>query len=416
MVISASNHLKPDDLGALVVAAARQLGGRSTTVLLADVAQRWLSPIASEAEGTAGSADAESDRPSHPIDASAAGEAFRSEAPVLEAVSDGARLWLPILDSAERVGVLGTTLDVAGVRELEDWKVLAGLVGEMVVAKSRYGDGLTTVRRSAPVTLAAEMRWAVLPPLTYTSPDLVVSAILEPAYEIGGDTFDYAVNDGVAHVALFDAMGHGLAASRMADLAVGSYRHSRRRGDGLAAMVAAMDEAVADQFGDSRFVTGQIATLDGDGVVSALNAGHPSPFVYHRDGTVDELRCGRSLPLGLGALAAGRAAEPVETSLRPGDVVLFYTDGVTEARSDAGEFFGDGRLQRLVGDLLAAGTRPPEVLRRVVDALGQHGSGLRDDATLLMLGWRLGDAATAPAAPFSGWAAEPGSTGATPPW
>jgi len=127
----------------------------------------------------------------------------------------------------------------------------------------------------------------------------------------------------------------------------------------------------------------QVSTLDlGSGVLFAINAGHPPPVVFHADGTTDELQCVRVLPLGLGAAPS----EPVDTKLREGDVILFHTDGIAEARSPAGEFFGSDRLQRLVGELLAARLRPAEVLRRVVAAVLAYQPRLRDDATLLLLG------------------------------
>jgi serine phosphatase RsbU (regulator of sigma subunit) len=85
------------------------------------------------------------------------------------------------------------------------------------------------------------------------------------------------------------------------------------------------------------------------------------------------------------------------TQLREGDVILFHTDGITEARSPAGEFFGSERLQRLVGELLASRLRPAEVLRRAAAAVLAYQPRLRDDATLLLLGWKLGEEALPPA-------------------
>ena len=102
------------------------------------------------------------------------------------------------------------------------------ITAALVVSKSSYGDNLVLTRRLRDMDLAAEMRWSMLPPLTFTNDRVALAGMLEPAYEIAGDAFDYAVNGDVAHVAIIDAMGHGLEASRMANLAVGSYRHSRR--------------------------------------------------------------------------------------------------------------------------------------------------------------------------------------------
>jgi hypothetical protein len=385
-LLSVAPGMKAGELGAAVEEAGRHLGGRSTVVLLVDLAQRALYPLGDHQEEGWGQTS---------VDGTPAGEAFRSESPVERRTAEGTHLWVPILDSAERVGVLETTLDQVSPLVVQRWVLLAGLVGELVVTKSRYGDALVVARRPEPVTLAAEMRWALLPPLTFTSTDVVISAILEPAYQVAGDVFDYAVNGNLAHVALFDAMGHGLEASRMANLAVGSYRHCRRRGEDLGECVRAMDAAIQEQFGDSRFVTGHVATLDLDsGVLSAINAGHPPGVVFHGDGSTDELRCARVLPLGLGAAPS----EVAETQLREGDVILFHTDGITEARSPHDEFFGSERLERLVGDLLGARLRPPEVLRRVVADVLAFQPRLRDDATLLLLGWQLGEQSVPPTA------------------
>jgi hypothetical protein len=375
--------MRPDELGAAVQQAGAQLGGRGTVLLLVDLAQQVLRPLAA----------AEAGRDEEPVDGSPAGEAFRSEAPVQEQTDGGVRLWIPVLDSAERLGVLRTMVDDVGSGVLRSWMLLGGLVGELIVAKSRYGDGPLWVRRTEDVALAAEMRWSLLPPLTFTSPDIVVSAILEPAYDVAGDTFDYAVNGDIAHVALFDAIGHGMEASRMANVVVGAYRHRRRRGEGLLDMARAMDEVIREEFGDCRFVTGQLATLDlPSGVLTVLNLGHPRPIVFRADGAQEELLGARCVPLGLGPAALEATAAP----LRPGDVVLFHTDGITEARDGDGEFFGTERLQALVGELLAERLRPAEVLRRVVGAVLAHQPRLRDDATLLLLGWRLGEAALPP--------------------
>ena len=66
------------------------------------------------------------------------------------------------------------------------------------------------------------MRWGLLPPLTFTSPDVTIAGFLQPSQGIAGDAFDYGVTGRIASVAIFDAMGHGLEASRMANVAVGA--------------------------------------------------------------------------------------------------------------------------------------------------------------------------------------------------
>ena len=90
---------------------------------------------------------------------------------------------------------------------------LAGLTADLIVTKSLYTGTFARVRAAAPMSLSAHLQWQTLPPLVMTTPDVALAGILEPAYDVGGDSFDYALNDHVLHLAVFDAMGHGLEAA-----------------------------------------------------------------------------------------------------------------------------------------------------------------------------------------------------------
>jgi hypothetical protein len=369
----ASMH--PDQVAAEIVEAAEALGAWDVAVLLIDLDQRVLRSLAWD------------DGDDAPVETTAAGAAYR-EQHVIDggAVEGGRRLWVPIVDSAERVGVLGVSLAEPVERSLERFCALASLFGEIIVDKSSYGDSIVRRRRSKELTLAAELRWAMLPPLTFASPEIDISGILEPAYEIAGDTFDYAVDGQVAHLAILDAMGHGLTASRVANLAVSSYRNSRRAGDDLTATFVEMDRVVATEIGDESFVTGQLATIGlDDGVLRMLNAGHPLPLHFPAKSEIREIPCTPSLPLGLGSLPTVRA----EVTLAPGDVVVFHTDGITEARDAPGRPYGRQRLAETIGAAMEAGALPPEILRVVVrDLLDFQGGRNQDDASLVLATWR----------------------------
>ncbi|CAM5633313.1 PP2C family protein-serine/threonine phosphatase [Streptomyces hirsutus] len=89
-------------------------------------------------------------------------------------------------------------------------------------------------------------------------PQAAVAGILEPAYSVAGDSFDYALNEDILHMAMVDAMGHGLDAATMATVAVGAYRHARRADIGLSEIYTFMDRAIAEQFGPDHFVTAQM--------------------------------------------------------------------------------------------------------------------------------------------------------------
>ncbi|MDP1819667.1 MAG: PP2C family protein-serine/threonine phosphatase [Acidimicrobiales bacterium] len=371
-------YTHPDDLPSVIGRAAGMLGADDIVLYVADLGQQVLVPMQGRDQPNREVLD---------IEGTVGGRAYRTESIVPILRGDGrTQLWVPVQDSAERLGVLRMTF--AGVDESVEQaaKAFTSIVGEYVVTKSRYGDALERTRRRRPLTLSAELRWALLPPLTYHSPSCTVTGLVEPSYEIAGDTFDYAVVGDMVHLAIWDAVGHGLLASRIANLLVCAYRNSRRSGGRLHEMYAELDGVVQSEFGDSLFATGVLAEIDTiDGRLRWVSAGHPAPLLLRGTQVIDELHSPPSLPLGLGD---GCIQVIEEKQLQPGDTVVFFTDGVTEARSPTGEHFGLQRLAEHVSRAASAGQRPAETLRRLVASIVEHQRGvLQDDATVLLATW-----------------------------
>lgn len=369
----------PEDVVRTLEDGAAALDGTSVVLLLVDYEQQVLRPTPTRVDGV--------EVPTAAVVGTMAGRCFSTQE-VLEApAGGGVQVWVPVTERAERLGVLTLV-----VPELDDeQRVLVAELGLLaallVVAASSYTDCFHLQRRHTPLDLAAEMQWSLLPPLAFACGGTSVSGLLEPAYQVGGDCFDYALNGSVLDVAVFDAMGHGLPSSVLSGLAVGAYRHARRSGVPLSDMIGRMDAAVAGLMGDT-FVTALVGQLDvRTGRLSWLSAGHPAPVVVRNGGALSELTQTPALPLGLG-LVDRDAATPEEIALQPGDRVLLYTDGVIEARSPDGEEFGLGRLHDLLVREAGSGLLAAEVLRRLVHACLQfQGGRLRDDATLLLVEW-----------------------------
>ena len=304
--------------------------------------------------------------------------------------SDGVRLFVPLLDGTDRVGVLVFTLDSVNEHDVRLSRRLAGLVADILVTKSMYTDRFFQARRRQPMSLSAEMQWQLLPPLMMTTPQVAVAGALEPAYDVAGDSFDYALNDNVLHMAMIDAMGHGLDAAVMATLAMGAYRHARRLDVGLDGLYTAMDEAISSQFGADRFVTAQMARLDvRSGLLQWVNAGHPKPLLIRDRGVVAELDSPTTLPVGFG----GATPVVTERALERGDRVLFFTDGVIEEDRASGGESGEIRLRSLI-EQFGKGLEPvQETVRLLSRALMlERGGVTSDDATLLLVEWRGGTA------------------------
>jgi serine phosphatase RsbU (regulator of sigma subunit) len=195
-------------------------------------------------------------------------------------------------------------------------------------------------------------------------------------------------------MAIFDAMGHGLAAAGLATFALSAYRHSRRRGSDLVETYQAMDAAIGDQFPGEGFVTGLVAELDvTSGELRWLAAGHPPPLVVRGDRRARVLTTVPATPLGV----AGSAAEPVakRESLESGDMLLLFTDGLIEARLDGGQRMGVDGLCHFLERQAAASQTSPETLRRLRHAIvDAHPGELEDDASALLVEWRRGSERT----------------------
>ncbi|MBW3575756.1 MAG: serine/threonine-protein phosphatase [Actinobacteria bacterium] len=267
----------------------------------------------------------------------------------------------------------------------DELAALAGHVAEVVTAKRSYGDLFEQVRRRQPMSIAAELAWNLLPPLTFGTPRLVIGGVLAPVYDLGGDSFDYAVDAHTARIAIFDAMGHGLEAGLLASVAIAACRSSRRAGTDLVGSAAAIDHAVNAQFGLDRFVTAVLADLDlASGRLQWLVLGHPPPLLLRNGRVVKTLVGEIAPPLGIGGAVA-----VAEEMLEPADQVLFFTDGVVEARSADGTFFGVERLVEMITRTSASATPAPETMRRLQHAVLDHQEGdLQDDATIVVVEWR----------------------------
>ncbi|MGY1782520.1 PP2C family protein-serine/threonine phosphatase [Geodermatophilus sp. SYSU D01036] len=378
-LLEAARSAPPDRLALLAAGAGRVLGVE-VTVHVVDHEQRRLVPLSGEGR-PAGEPIA--------VDGTLPGRVFQFGQSLPSEAGGLPRLWVPLLDGADRVGVLEVRVEAA--RDLEDpglreqcwW--LASMVGHLITSMGVYGDGLECTRRSRPRTPSAELVWQQLPPLTAATDAFVVAGLLEPSASVGGDAFDYALAEDEVWLTVLDAMGHGLGAGLMSAAALATARSARRDGRGLHDQVRAVDEVVATTFTGSAFVTGVLAQLDvTSGRLRYVRAGHPPPLLLRHGRVVKELSAGGRVPFGLGT----PAFEVAEEVLEPGDSLVLYTDGVTEARDAAGRWFGEQRLVEFLTRAAAAGHPPPETVRRLVRAVLDHQGGvLQDDASILIASW-----------------------------
>lgn len=379
-LIERAHVVAPPRLLSVVRQAAAGFGAQ-VELLPVDFGQTQLMPL--------GEDEASSTRRPIPIQGSLAGRAYIQAAPVSTPLPDGGVLIIaPLLDGIERLGVLELRFAADDVEStLPQVRRFTELVTQFLATKGRVTDEFHRLRSVEPMTLAAQMQWQMLPPMTAHAPEVTIAGQIEPAYTVGGDAFDYAINWDHAHLAIFDAMGHGVPASVVTALAIGAYRTSRRGIHTLPATVRAMDAAVSEQFPDERFVTALLAQLDlATGRVEFLNAGHLQPLLLRGRQIVALPAITPGLPLGLGGLLPPIDDRVVEFQLEPGDRLLMVTDGVLDAVDETGEPFGVGRLMELTERTAHDRLGLAELARAITRGVYHYQNGkLRDDASLLVL-------------------------------
>jgi len=299
--------------------------------------------------------------------------------------SDAWTVLAPVTERGESLGLLEMLLPVEPDADtVAEVARAARLLAFVVIANRRHTDLYEWGQRTRPFTLSAEIQRRLLPAaFTCEADAFTLSGWLEPAASVGGDTFDYSVARDALHLSMTDAMGHGVGSALTASLCVGSLRTVRRRGGSLLEQATAANAALVEHVASVQseaFVTGVMGRLDlVSGDLTLVNAGHVAPYLA-RAGEVAPVALPPGLPLGLFADAVYSATT---LPLRPGDRLVFVTDGMLE-RNAANFVLSTG-----IRDTRALHAR--DAVRHLSDRiLDITGDELADDATIMVLDWRGG--------------------------
>jgi serine phosphatase RsbU (regulator of sigma subunit) len=364
----------------LAAALADAIGAREVSFLIADFSGRSLIRLGHS--GGQGRLQGKETAERVPLSGTPHGRALAAQAVEVIAEDGGARLFAPVTSRGEAVGVLELGLEDFPLEQtVADVALAAHFLAYVVIANRRYTDLFEWGQRSVPLSLAAEIQHRLLPgAFTCEAGQFTLAAWLQPAGEIGGDTFDFSLDRDTLHVSMTDAMGHTMDAALLATVLVGGLRNARRRGVGLAEQAGLANDALAEQAGESQFVTGLLVRIDlVRATAGIVNAGHPPPLRL-RAGQVEQVRLEADRPFGL---QAGGGYRVQALHLEVGDRLMFVTDGMLE-RDAAG---------MNIAAILTAGIdmHPREAVQHLTQAVLQASGGqLRDDATALCLDWHGG--------------------------
>ena len=317
-----------------------------------------------------------------------------------EAGRGDTRVVAPVTDRGDAIGLLELTLATPPDGEtLERITEATRVLAYAVVVNRRFTDLYEWGRRTTRMSLAAEIQHRLLPEsYTCEAGRFIIAGSLEPAADVGGDTFDYILNGHGLNMSLTDAMGHDVRAAQLATVVLAAVRNARRAGLRLVAQAEAANAAVFNhavhehravleqtaqmttalaQHGAQAMVTGQLLWAEFDtGRTEFINAGHVWPLLL-RNGHVDEIAPIIDLPFGI----APDAEYTVQSlDLRPGDRLFLLTDGMHEPEDHERE------LHRLIKE--TATLHPREATRALTQSV-MHASDRnpRDDATVLCLDW-----------------------------
>jgi serine phosphatase RsbU (regulator of sigma subunit) len=281
------------------------------------------------------------------------------------------------LDSREKGSLLSSSTRAA----------LETLATEAAVAIENarlYRETLEKARLEQEMRIAAVIQQALLPKGSYAGPHFDLAATSLPCRSIGGDFFDYMeVADGTLGFALGDVAGKGPPAALLSALVQGILTAQGTLAQGPAATIAHVNDALFRRAIESRFVTMLYARLDAAGRITYCNAGHNPPLVLGRDRI---RRLDRGGPI-LG-LFEGVPFEEETLALEPGECLVVFSDGVSEALSATGDEFGESRI---VDAIRTAGAGDSNgLLGALIGAVRDwaKGAAQNDDVTALVIRYR----------------------------
>lgn len=373
------------------------VGARKAAVLVHDATARALVPVA-----TLGVS--EKDVQALPLDGdSVSAEVFRTLHPVIlepgqsardeeRSFRKGAMLSVPIMWTSPRGGA-----EPLGVVNLSDRRsnqpftagdqklisAIATQIGTAIQNARLVRESLSQQRLRQEMQHAHDLQMRLLPNVETVAPNATVAARVVPAESVGGDLYNlFRLGPGKTGVMIGDVSGHGYQAALIMALAMSaSAIHAQTTadpGETLGALLSSMRDELATT---EMFISMFYAVVDRNaGRLRYANAGHPHAFIVPKSGKVERLPA-LDPPLGMGATTPGGQSRPWTT----GDMLLLFTDGVSDARDRQGNRLGEEHIVEIART--HRDEPPARIVDRIFELLDQHTGDTRrrDDLTIVAL-------------------------------
>jgi len=232
--------------------------------------------------------------------------------------------------------------------------------------------------------IAREIQKGLLPSVLPSIPGMDIGAANISSKQVGGDYYDLiSLPDGRHIVAIGDVSGKGTPAALLMANLQATIRALVPLGLPLSALTEKVNDLMCHNTGGTKFVTFFWGILDHhEQLLTFVNAGHNYPYLFHSDGSIDRLDKGGMI---LGVRKGLIAYEQASVKLRPGDILVLFTDGVTEAMSKDSIEYGEQRLESVVRTNQATGSQ--QIIEAIHRDIVQHvgGRGQSDDITMMVV-------------------------------
>lgn len=284
-------------------------------------------------------------------------------------------------------GNFNTPLPV--IRSKDEMKELHNAFEEMQIKLSRYMNNLEKTvaikeKIESELRIAHHIQMSMLPKIFPPFPErkeLDLYAVLYPARQVGGDLYDYMIRDNKFYFAIGDVSGKGVPASLLMASTISLLRSLSTSDYSPVQIVNLLNKSISERNEADMFITFFIGILDLDtGVMRYCNAGHTPPVMTYPDRTVSFFDIKSELPLGI---LKDYNYQEYTYQFSTGSGILLYTDGVTDAENDKGEFYTKERLLEIIR--INRQLHPREFIQKIEEDIQQHikSHELSDDLTML---------------------------------